>query len=81
MERTLIGSLKSVIGQNVLTKQAQEKGLTLDPIKSYLDCFRYGCPPHGGYGFGLTRMLMVLLGVKNVREVTFLYRGPTRLSP
>lgn len=66
---------------DVLTQQAQEKGLTLDPIKHYLDCFRYGCPPHGGFGFGLTRMLMVLLGVKNVREVTFLYRGPTRLAP
>ncbi|MEK7097965.1 MAG: amino acid--tRNA ligase-related protein, partial [Patescibacteria group bacterium] len=40
-----------------------------------------GCPPHGGYGFGLTRMLMILLGLKNVREVTYLYRGPNRLSP
>jgi aspartyl-tRNA synthetase len=66
---------------DVLIQQAQEKGLTLDPIKYYLDCFRYGCPPHGGFGFGLTRMLMVLLGIKNVREVTFLYRGPTRLAP
>jgi len=66
---------------DVLTQQAQEKGLTLDPIKYYLDCFRFGCPPHGGFGFGLTRMLMVLLGVKNVREVTYLYRGPTRLAP
>lgn len=65
----------------LLTKQAQEKGLTLEPIKHYLDSFRYGCPPHGGFGFGLTRMLMVLLGIKNVREVTFLYRGPTRLAP
>ncbi|TAK04066.1 aspartate--tRNA(Asn) ligase [Patescibacteria group bacterium] len=64
-----------------LVKQAQEKGLGLDPIKHYLDCFRYGCPPHGGYGFGLTRMLMVLLGIKNVREVTYLYRGPNRLAP
>jgi len=66
---------------DVLTQQAQEKGLTLDPIKYYLDCFQYGCPPHGGFGFGLMRMLMVLLSVKNVREVTFLYRGPNRLAP
>jgi aspartyl-tRNA synthetase len=66
---------------DVLVAQAKEKGLNPEPIQSYLDCFRYGCPPHGGYGFGLTRMLMVLLGVKNVREVTFLYRGPNRLSP
>lgn len=66
---------------DILTQQAQEKGLTLDPIKYYLDCFRFGCPPHGGFGFGLTRMLMVLLGIKNVREVTYLYRGPNRLAP
>lgn len=66
---------------DVLAEQVQEKGLTLEPIKYYMDCFRYGCPPHGGFGFGLTRMLMVLLGIKNVREVTFLYRGPTRLAP
>ena len=66
---------------DVLTQQAQEKGLSLEPIKYYLDCFRYGCPPHGGFGFGLTRMLMVLLGIKNVREVTYLYRGPNRLAP
>lgn len=66
---------------DILVAQAREKGLTLEPIRHYLDCFRYGCPTHGGYGFGLTRMLMVLLNVKNVREVTFLYRGPTRLAP
>ncbi len=66
---------------DILLRQVQEKGLNPEPIQSYLDCFRYGCPPHGGYGFGLTRMLMILLGVKNVREVTFLYRGPNRLAP
>ncbi|HEX9503944.1 MAG TPA: aspartate--tRNA(Asn) ligase [Patescibacteria group bacterium] len=65
----------------VLMEQVKEKGLNPEPIRSYLDCFRYGCPPHGGYGFGLTRMLMVMLGLKNVREVTYLYRGPNRLSP
>jgi aspartyl-tRNA synthetase len=66
---------------DILLRQVREKGLNPEPIQSYLDCFRYGCPPHGGYGFGLTRMLMILLGVKNVREVTFLYRGPNRLAP
>ena len=50
-------------------------------IQYYLDFFRYGCPPHGGFGFGLTRLLMQMLGQDNVREVTFLYRGPHRLTP
>lgn len=65
----------------VLAAQAREKGLSLEPIQFYLDFFRYGCPPHGGFGFGLTRMLMIMLGISNVREVTFLYRGPNRLFP
>jgi len=66
---------------DILARQAREKGLSLEPINYYLDFFKYGCPPHGGFGFGLTRMLMVMLGIKNVREVTYLYRGPNRLAP
>ncbi len=66
---------------DVLKKQAVEKGIALDSIKHYIDFFRYGCPPHGGFGAGLTRLLMVLLNRKNVREVTYLYRGPNRLTP
>lgn len=66
---------------DILVEQAKEKGLSLEPIQYYLDFFRYGCPPHGGYGFGLTRMLMVMLNLKSVREVTFLYRGVNRLTP
>ncbi len=64
-----------------LVRQAQEKALALEPIQYYLDFFKFGCPPHGGLGFGLTRMLMVLLERPNVREVTYLYRGPNRLTP
>jgi len=66
---------------DILVEQAKEKGLPLEPIQYYLNFFRYGCPPHGGYGFGLTRMLMAMLGLKSVREVTYLYRGVNRLTP
>lgn len=64
-----------------LRKQAIEQGLQLELLESYLNFFRYGCPPHGGCGVGLTRLLMLLLNRSNVREVTFLYRGPNRLTP
>jgi nondiscriminating aspartyl-tRNA synthetase len=64
-----------------LLAQARDKGVEVSPIQYYLDFFRYGAPPHGGFGFGLTRLLMQLLGQENVREVTFLYRGPHRLEP
>lgn len=66
---------------DVLASQALEKGLHLEPIQFYLDFFRYGCPPHGGFGLGLSRLLMVLLGLQNIRESVFLFRGPTRLNP
>ena len=64
-----------------LLAQANEKRVEIGPIQYYLDFFRYGAPPHGGFGFGLTRLLMQMLGQDNVREVTFLYRGPNRLEP
>lgn len=65
----------------VLQKQATEKGLHFEPIQFYLDFFRYGCPPHGGFGLGLARLMMVMLNVGNIRESVFLFRGPTRLIP
>jgi aspartyl-tRNA synthetase len=64
-----------------LLAQAAEKKVDTDAIDYYLDFFRFGAPPHGGFGFGLTRLLMQMLGQENVREVTFLYRGPHRLEP
>jgi aspartyl-tRNA synthetase len=64
-----------------LLAQAEDKRVDTGPISYYLDFFRFGAPPHGGFGFGLTRLLMQMLGQDNVREVTFLYRGPHRLQP
>ncbi|MEU9481227.1 aspartate--tRNA(Asn) ligase [Streptomyces sp. NPDC048191] len=65
----------------VLLRQAAEKGMSPEPLRDYLDAFRYGCPPHGGLGMGLGRVLMVLLGLESIREATFLFRGPNRLTP
>ena len=66
---------------DVLEAQALEKGLSLEGLEHYLDFFRYGIPPHGGFGMGLARVLMLMLGQDSIREVTFLFRGPTRLAP
>ncbi len=64
-----------------LMEQATDRGYSLEPLEHYFNFFRHGCPPHGGCGVGLTRLLMVMLNRPNVREVTFLYRGPNRLTP
>ncbi|MFI6448843.1 aspartate--tRNA(Asn) ligase [Kitasatospora sp. NPDC050543] len=66
---------------DVLSAQALEKGMELAPLAQYLDCFRYGTPPHGGFGLGLSRVIMLLLGLPSIREATFLFRGPNRLEP
>ena len=65
----------------ILKSQALEKNLHLEPINDYLNFFRYGCPAHGGFGFGLSRMLMIMLSIANIRETVYLFRGPTRLNP
>lgn len=66
---------------DVLVAQAVEKGLTPESLGFYLNFFRYGCPPHGGLGFGLGRMLMQLLELPSLREVTLLHRAQNRLVP
>lgn len=66
---------------DILKTQAAIKGLSLEPIQNYLNYFRYGTPPHGGFGFGLSRFLMILLNLSNIREAVYIFRGPTRLVP
>lgn len=65
----------------VLLKQAAEKGMNTEPMQDYLNCFRFGIPPHGGLGAGLGRLLMVMLDLDSFRDATFLFRGPHRLTP
>ncbi len=64
---------------DVLKKQAQEKGLEED-VKFYLEFFKYGCPPHGGFGIGVDRMTMLMFDV-GIKEAMFIFRGPDRLNP
>ena len=63
-----------------LKNNAQEKGLGKD-VEFYLQFFKYGCPPHGGFAIGLERLTMLLLGIENIRDGQFIYRGPNRLNP
>jgi len=66
---------------DVLVEQARDKGLDPEGLGEYLAFFQYGVPPHGGFGMGLARVLMLLLGLPSIRESTYLFRGPTRLTP
>ena len=64
----------------IIKKQAEEKGLAKD-VEFYLQFFKYGCPPHGGFGIGIDRITMNLLELANIKESMFLFRGPERLTP
>lgn len=66
---------------DVLLQQVADKGLDEGELASYLSFFRYGVPPHGGFGMGLARVLMLLLERSSIRETTYLFRGPNRLLP
>ena len=63
-----------------LAKNCKEYGLGED-VKFYLDFFKHGCPPHGGFGLGIDRLTMLLLNIPSVKETQFLFRGPNRLNP
>ena len=62
-----------------LVKNAKEKGLGKD-VEFYLQFFKYGCPPHGGFAIGVDRLTMLLLGL-TIKETEFVFRGPNRLNP
>lgn len=64
---------------NELVKNAKEKGLGED-VKFYLQFFKYGCPPHGGFAIGVDRLTMLLLGL-TIKNTQFVFRGPNRIEP
>lgn len=64
----------------ILCQQAREKGLGED-VKFYLEFFKYGCPPHGGFALGVDRITMLLLETGSLKETMFIFRGPSRIEP
>jgi aspartyl-tRNA synthetase len=66
---------------DVLVKIMKEKGLQPENFKFYLDAFKYGMPPHGGYGYGLERVIQQILGLDNIKEAILFPRTPERLVP
>lgn len=65
----------------LLESQLKEKGLNPESFKSYVDSFRFGAPPHGGFGIGLERLTMLILNISNIRDVTLFPRDRERLTP
>jgi len=68
---------------DMLLRQAAAKDppVDLSPIQAYVDSFKYGAPPHAGGGIGLERVVMLFLGLPNIRKSSLFPRDPKRLSP
>ena len=59
----------------------REQGVDPENFEFYLDAFRYGVPPHGGYGLGIDRLVQQLAGLDNIKEAILFPRDPDRLEP
>jgi nondiscriminating aspartyl-tRNA synthetase len=66
---------------DLLVGKIQQRGLNLDDFAFYLEVFKYGMPPHGGFAIGAERLTMQALNLSNIREATFFPRDRTRLAP
>ena len=68
-----------------LERRMREHAAPVDPksdgLRDYVNAFRYGCPPHAGGGIGLERIVMLWLGLPNVRLASLFPRDPSRLTP
>jgi nondiscriminating aspartyl-tRNA synthetase len=62
-------------------RQLAVRGLGEEPFAGYLDAFRYGMPPHGGFALGLERFMTQALRLGNIREATLFPRDRNRLQP
>jgi nondiscriminating aspartyl-tRNA synthetase len=70
------------INEYSMFKEALGKfGMTEEELGSYVDIFRYGCPPHGGFAIGLERITQKILGLANIKEATLFPRDRKRVSP
>jgi nondiscriminating aspartyl-tRNA synthetase len=66
---------------DLLVRQIQAKGLNPDNFEFYLEPFRYGMPPHAGWGLGAERLIMTMLSLGNIREAVLFPRDRHRLTP
>ncbi len=65
---------------DILIEKIKAKGLNPEKFSFYLQAFKYGMPPHGGWGMGLERLTAKLLGLENVKQATLFPRDINRID-
>lgn len=77
----IVSGAQRIHDVDLLIERAKWWEIPLESIGSYVDSFRHGALPHAGGGIGLERVVMLYLGLKNIRKVSLFPRDPNRLSP
>ena len=65
----------------ILVNQISGKGLNAKDFEFYTNPFKYGMPPHGGFGLGIDRFIRYILKLDNIRDAVLFPRDPERVSP
>jgi aspartyl-tRNA synthetase len=77
----IVSGAQRVHDVNLLIERATKCGIPIQSIQSYVDAFKHGALPHAGGGIGLERVVMLYLGLKNIRKTSMFPRDPSRLTP
>lgn len=77
----IISGAQRVHVADFLAERAASLGIDVRTISTYIDSFRYGAPPHGGFGVGKERVVMLFCALNNIRKTSLFPRDPQRLAP
>ncbi|XP_057423940.1 aspartate--tRNA ligase 2, cytoplasmic-like [Lotus japonicus] len=77
----IISGAQRIHVPDFLEERAAACGIEVSTISTYIDSFRYGAPPHGGFGVGLERVVMLFCGLDNIRKTSLYPRDPKRIAP
>jgi len=77
----ILSGAQRIHDPDLIIERAQAWGIDVKEIESYVDSFRHGSQPHGGGGIGLERVVMLFLGLPNIRKTAWFPRTPNRISP
>lgn len=77
----ILSGAQRIHDPDLIEERAKAWDIDLEDIKSYVDSFRHGAMPHGGGGIGLERVVMLFLGLPNIRKSAWFPRDPKRISP
>nr|XP_014095025.1 aspartate--tRNA ligase, cytoplasmic [Bactrocera oleae]XP_036226096.1 aspartate--tRNA ligase, cytoplasmic [Bactrocera oleae] len=77
----ILSGAQRIHDPDFLIERAKHHAIDISKIASYIESFRFGCPPHAGGGIGMERVVMLYLGLDNIRKTSMFPRDPKRLTP